>query len=163
MNHLENRKDRQISAEFRPFGAKSGAGVTLIELLVVIGIISLLFTMIIVSLRNAQARAKDARIQTSLFQVRSVAELNYTVTRDYDSICDESDRTLSNSGNSGIIEEDVKNQNGGQNVTCIESSNKQAYAVSSPLIGRPGKHWCVSSIGMVKERDAAITTSSCSE
>lgn len=50
-------------------------GFTLIELLVVIAIIGILAGAIVISMSGAQSSAKDARIRSSMDQLRSVVEL----------------------------------------------------------------------------------------
>ncbi|MDI6839238.1 MAG: hypothetical protein QMD99_26460, partial [Rhizobiaceae bacterium] len=60
------------------------------------------------------------------------------------------------------IEINIKRNNGNKEISCYESEDKQNYAASSPLVGRPGKHWCVDSRGGVpREVDTAVATSSC--
>lgn len=136
-------------------------GFTLIELLIVVAIIGILATIVLVNVRSAQLKARDAAIKEDLFQLRNAAEMIYAQTENYATICDESDNTLSNTGEIGLIESRIKENNGGQDVTCFESADKQSFAVSAPLIARSGKHWCVEAAGFSVELDQAITSAKC--
>jgi len=62
--------------------SKETRGFTLIELLVVIAIIGILSSIVLVALRGARDKARDARVVADLAQLRSVAE--YLYDGDYD-------------------------------------------------------------------------------
>lgn len=63
-------------------------GFTLIELLVVVAIVSLLSSIVFSSLNSARAKARDANIKSQLSSLRSVAEVVYTNTGSYNTLCD---------------------------------------------------------------------------
>ena len=137
-------------------------GFTLIELLVVIAIIGLMTTIVLVNIRGSRAGAHDANIQSSMHQVRNAAEMSYIRNNEsYIAVCDEVNDTLSNLGEFGYLGEAIKKDNGGQDVRCYESADERDFAISSPLVARAGKHWCVESAGLSREIDNPISGTTC--
>ena len=125
---------------------------TLVELLVVIFIIGLLTSFFAGALISYRNKAKDARVEATLSQVRKEATLIYNESDSFDfagnELCD-----LSNTINDGninhpdlkVIEDDVKKFNGGLNVECYASGD--IFCVQSPLVAVSGTAYCVDSIG----------------
>lgn len=123
---------------------------TLIELLVVIAIIGLLASIVIIGVSDARNKAKDARIVIEMWQVRSIAE---SIRHDYDSYATTcaADHTLNESAPDpygkqlGIIEEDIKAQQGGTlSIEChTPSSNK--YCASAKLTAIGAGWYCADS------------------
>lgn len=135
---------------------------TLIELLVVVAIIGLMAVIVLVNLRGSRAKAHDANIQFFMHQLRNAAEFSYTRNDEsYAEVCDETDNTLSNGGDLGILKEAIEKENKDQTVACYESSDKKDFAVSFPLVARQGKHWCVESAGASIEINDPITSAKC--
>ncbi len=67
---------------------KKRKGFTLIELLVVIAVIGILATLVLISLGGAQDSAKDARMLSSLSQLRTVAAMDAAPLGNYSNACD---------------------------------------------------------------------------
>jgi prepilin-type N-terminal cleavage/methylation domain-containing protein len=137
---------------------RSKKGFTLIELLVVIAIIGILAAIVLVSLRGAPSRAKNARITADLTQVRSIAALIYADDGNYNSLCNATDNTLNEaySGELATIESDITTQQGtGGTITCYAgtlATGEAAYCVSASLIG--GEYFCVDSTGIADKYSA---------
>ena len=114
-------------------------GFTLIELLVVIAIIGILSSIVLIALRGARDKAKDARIQASLAQIRVLAEIVYDGI-DYDGFDVDQDGTW-DYADYVTLATDIAAQGG----TVTANQSGDLYCVQSTLNG--GGSWCVDSTG----------------
>ena len=115
---------------------RKSKGFTLIELLVVIAIIGILAAIVLVSLSGARNKAKDARIKSSLGQIRAQAEIYNSDNNGYgaaNALCADTNVTT--------LTTDMTSQGGV--FACF--STAAAYCVSSTL--NAGGNSCVSSNG----------------
>lgn len=131
-------------------------GFTLIELLVVIAIIGILSSIVLVSLRSARNKASDARIISSMSQIRSMAEILYDGS-DYDDLdsCDaDSNGSVTSSECSGCpsgvdaLCDDIYEQNISAALTLYSGSE---YCVQAGLVD--GGTYCVDSTGYAGTTD----------
>jgi len=135
--------------------SKKIRGFTLIELLVVIAIIGTLAAIVLVSLRGVTDKAKDARIQADLAQVRSKAVMIYAENNSsYASTC-AADNTLNDGYDNEMktLEDDIMAQmpTGGI-INCQTGTNtdgEDAYCVAVTLNRATGgnKAFCIDSTG----------------
>ncbi len=120
---------------------KKDKGFTLIELLIVIVIIGILVAIVFVNLTGVQDEAKDARIKSSMSQLRSLAlEKNAHLTGGYTyDVCAELEESITYTD---II------RNGGIPGECEVSGNGESFCVESLLNSE--EIWCVDVTGVDK-------------
>ena len=121
-------------------------GFTLIELLVVIAIIGILSGTVVVSMSGAQGSAKDARIKSSLGQIRTTMEVHKfgAGNGSYSWTATGIDTLLT----------DIDLQGGNAHVKTTDPAS--AWCISKALVGATGTSWCVDSTGA--SRAAVCTT-----
>lgn len=134
---------------------KSKKGFTLIELLVVIAIIGILAAIVLVSLRGAPARAKNARIMANVTQARAIAALIYSDSAygNFTELCaaDTLNQGLAGYPQLGTLEADI-NELGVATVTCYSSAEE--YCISVQLLVNAG-YFCVDGTGVTRSSTAA--------
>lgn len=115
---------------------KKKRGFTLIELLVVIAIIGILASIVLVSLSGAKARAKDARIQSDMNQIRTTAEMYYSSNNSF----------IGLDGDSSIIAlaADIVSQGGSGVYALTTKTDSSTYCAVAQL--NSGTAWCVDSM-----------------
>lgn len=130
---------------------KNKKGFTLIELLVVIAIIGILAAIVLVSLRGAPGKAKDARIQAALNQARTQAEMIWVDDSTYADLCDTANTLNDASTDYGTelaaLENDVFAQQDTNSLQCF--ADQDSYCVSAALASDPALYFCIDSVGNV--------------
>ena len=120
---------------------------TLIELLVVIAIIAILAAIVLVSLSTAQNRAKDARVVSSMNQLRVVAQSLFSSDGNY--------ANLSTNAQENAIESDITGSQIGSAYTLRTNAGHATFPSSNfcAIATLPsGGFWCVDST-LTSEKD----------
>ncbi|MFA5009221.1 MAG: type II secretion system protein [Candidatus Paceibacterota bacterium] len=130
----------------------SKKGFTLIELLVVIAIIGILSGLIIVSMGGAQNSAKDARIKTSMDQMRTVGALYYNTNGTYGTGAAGAATNFTGTGDGLMLYTDIGNQTSGARVFNVGTG---VYCFS--VVMNSGT-MCVDSTGKVGSAACAAAT-----
>lgn len=144
-------------------------GFTLIELLVVIAIIGILSSVVLVSLNSARNKGKDARVITSVQQVRISAESAYDGTN-YSGALAASNSTASagsglNLSNAAVNALKLDTDNQGSILYAITNAGPTSYAIYGRLPSSDSaayRYFCIDSTGStsqsVSEANKAQTT-----
>lgn len=132
---------------------KAHSGFTLIEILIVVAIIGILSTIVIVSLREATDRTKNAKIIANITQVRKVAEELYVQEADgYTSLCNGTGGVNSSNPDLAMVETDLQNYLGASSSMTCYASNYH-YCLSTRLVDDSTRWFCIDS----KATDLDIT------
>ena len=136
-------------------------GFTLIELLVVIAIISILASIVMVAMSGARNKARDARLQGDLSQVRTLAELINDDTGSYASTC-ASSSALGASGSNystqlGVVQSDIEDQV--STTTCYADADSYCISVELLTPGITNDNYCIDSYGIASATAAACGSS----
>ncbi len=135
-------------------------GFTLIELLVVIAIIGVLAAVVMVSMSGATDKAKDARMQGDLEQVRNLAELINVDESSYASTCNGTD--LGAAGTNYVtslltIETDITQLTG--TTTCFAGATTYCISVALLTSSELVDNFCIDSDGFAVATATPCTVS----
>lgn len=139
-------------------------GFTLIELLVVIAIIGILSSVVLVSLNSARSKGKDARVVSSIQQLRTQIESDYNGSSYNASFS--AANTLLATGNYSTLTTDITNNGGTFNAvtTGTYSTGLTAYALYGglPSSGSTPTRWfCIDSTGKTNQQNTNNTGATC--
>jgi prepilin-type N-terminal cleavage/methylation domain-containing protein len=138
-------------------------GFTLIELLVVIAIIGILAGIIVVSMGSAQKSAQDAKIQATLDQMRTAAQMYYLTNNNYGT--NSALVTTTTSSCTGASTMSVSGQNfytlcdslSTKPIVSVAASGASFCAYSQLSAPSTTTYWCVDSNGNSKSITSTTT------
>ena len=143
-------------------------GFTLIELLVVIAIIGILAALVLVALGNARQKANDARIQSNLGQMRTLAEVFYDANSasytGLDTCMEAADPSTSTACKGGIgadvtaLKTDNDTADGGTDASLQVNATGQAFCLSSRLNSDSTQYLCIDGSGQSKKGTGSCGT-----
>lgn len=162
-------------------------GFTLIELLIVIAIIGILSGVVLTSLNSSRAKARDARIKTSVKHIRTTLELGFNGSNgtypdlrsatagnnvvgyvfgiyNTNPVCSTFGSSKENCQSLVVLGKDVKNQGGSITyiINAVGPYNRaNSFAIYGQLVSDSTKYFCIDSTGKVNPKATTKTTSSC--
>jgi prepilin-type N-terminal cleavage/methylation domain-containing protein len=131
-------------------------GFTLVELLVVIAVIGILSSIVLVSLRNARGKGQDVKIISSVKQIKTIIESNYSGIS-YPDLTNDSPvfGGLVENGHPGeneidILVQDITSQ--GSSVNIVNDPTDPGlpvlgYAIYGQLVSTSTQYFCIDSTG----------------
>jgi prepilin-type N-terminal cleavage/methylation domain-containing protein len=146
------------------FSENKRQGFTLIELLVVIAIIGILSAVVLASLNTARNKGKDARVISSVQQIRTLLEVGYNgaLYEDLSTTANQFLTTGPNYTNINSLVTDAANQGG--LITLISPTSRLTYAIYGRLPSSPTtayRYFCIDSTGKTNPAATAATASTC--
>jgi prepilin-type N-terminal cleavage/methylation domain-containing protein len=145
---------------------KTNRGFTLIELLVVIAIIGILSAVVLASLNTARNKGKDARVISSVQQIRTLLEVGYdgSVYPDLTAASGGNGWNSSGPNNANIttLTADATAQGGA--ISVVSPATQLTYAIYGRLPSTPStayRYFCIDSTGKTNPAATAATASTC--
>jgi len=145
-------------------------GFTLVELLVVIAVIGILSSIVLVSLRYARGKGQDVRIISSVKQIKTIIESNYSGIS-YPDLTNDSPvfGGFVASGNPGeleinILAQDITSQGSSLNVVndpIGAGLPVLGYAIYGQLVSTSTQYFCIDSTGKTNLTASTNNTSIC--
>ncbi|OGY36130.1 MAG: hypothetical protein A3E36_00920 [Candidatus Andersenbacteria bacterium RIFCSPHIGHO2_12_FULL_45_11b] len=135
---------------------KKNKGFTLIELLVVIAIIGILAALVLVALGNARDKAQDARIKSTLGQLRTLAEIVYDNSgSSYGTVGDcfmtaDPDATTAACAGTGVSVNSLQDDLTAAGGTLVATDDGGAAYCISSVLKSTTSHFCADSTGAAK-------------
>jgi len=125
------------------FSAKQ-KGFTLVEVMIVIAIIGILASILVVSLRQASDRSRDAKVITDIVQIRKIAERMYAEELvGYINLCEDSSNLKSSyDSDLGTLQRDIETFE--STITCYADSD--SYCISASLRAA-NQYFCIDDEG----------------
>ncbi len=136
-------------------------GFTLIELLVVIAIIGILAALVLVALGNARDKAQDARIKSTIGQLRTLSEVLYDNNNSsYSSVgtCFTSGTGTGCAGSVLTSVTSLKADLTAAGGALTAKSNATNYCIESSLKSSTSQYFCADGAGNAKVNTAAKCT-----
>ena len=132
------------------FFSKKSKGFTLIELLVVIAIIGILASIVLVNIRAARLKAKDAAIKANLATLPAAGEMFYDDNNTYTGLCLSSDGTRIVAAVNAQVPDSAMSP-----MVCYDAEGDSWYACAK--LNQGNNYWCSDGTGNAKETTTCVS------